>query len=144
MTPMSCVGVFCQHRLLLIQRSLSDSYPGLWNLPGGKAESGERPEDTALRELREETGIDASVSSPILTGLARRITSYETDRGRVTLFLAIMRTLPWIRLESVEVLGFGWFDLDSVAALPKLGMAPGLAVREYRRVILEEGIGYGH
>lgn len=29
-----------------------------WNLPGGKAEGDETPEETAIREVREETGLD--------------------------------------------------------------------------------------
>lgn len=31
-----------------------------WNLPGGKAEPGETPEETAIRETKEETGLDIS------------------------------------------------------------------------------------
>src|ERR1700736_7021221 len=31
-----------------------------WGLPKGNVEPGERPEDTALREIAEETGLDAS------------------------------------------------------------------------------------
>jgi 8-oxo-dGTP pyrophosphatase MutT (NUDIX family) len=32
--------------------------PGTWALPKGNLEPGERPEETALREVREETGIE--------------------------------------------------------------------------------------
>lgn len=42
-------------RILLIERADN----GKWAVPGGHAESGESPAETAVRELREETGLDA-------------------------------------------------------------------------------------
>lgn len=44
--------------ILLMQRSYQDDFmPGKWGLPGGKIEPGETPEQGALRELEEETGL---------------------------------------------------------------------------------------
>jgi 8-oxo-dGTP pyrophosphatase MutT (NUDIX family) len=34
---------------------------GLWALPKGKIDPGERPEETAVREVREETGVDGTL-----------------------------------------------------------------------------------
>ncbi len=45
-------------RVLLLQRSPEASRPGSWELVYGKIDPGERPEHAAVRELREETGLD--------------------------------------------------------------------------------------
>lgn len=37
------------------------SHAGLWEFPGGKVEEGETAEDAAIRECREELGIELSV-----------------------------------------------------------------------------------
>jgi len=37
----------------------------VWGLPKGAVEEGERPEDAALREVREETGLEAEVRQSI-------------------------------------------------------------------------------
>ena len=44
-------------RVLVVQRSLTTRCPGAWETVHGRIEAGERPEDAAVREVREETGL---------------------------------------------------------------------------------------
>ena len=47
--------------MLLARNSDLSDFPGLWSLPGGGVEQGEHPDDTVVREFREETGLDVRV-----------------------------------------------------------------------------------
>lgn len=49
--------VDCEGRVLLQQRLPGRSMAGLWEFPGGKVETGERPEAALIRELAEELGV---------------------------------------------------------------------------------------
>ncbi len=53
----ACALVDIDGRVLLAQRPEGKSMAGLWEFPGGKIEHGERPEETLIRELKEELGI---------------------------------------------------------------------------------------
>jgi len=46
-------------RVLVLQRALDTRCPGAWETVHGRLEAGEEPDAGALRELREETGLDA-------------------------------------------------------------------------------------
>jgi ADP-ribose pyrophosphatase YjhB (NUDIX family) len=63
--PATCVIVSDDHsHLVLVKRSVPPK-EGWWCLPGGFIELGEDPEEGALRELAEETGLIAATASLI-------------------------------------------------------------------------------
>jgi 8-oxo-dGTP diphosphatase len=64
----ACALVDADGRVLIAQRPQGKSMAGLWEFPGGKVESDERPEQTLIRELKEELGI--TVSEACLAPLA--------------------------------------------------------------------------
>jgi 8-oxo-dGTP diphosphatase len=72
--PVIAMGAACaifdsEGRVLLVRHT----YAGLnWELPGGGAEPGESPDETAIREVTEETGLDIVLER--LTGVY-----YEPD-----------------------------------------------------------------
>ena len=53
----ACALVDADGRVLLAERPAGKPMAGLWEFPGGKVETGERPEETLIRELKEELGI---------------------------------------------------------------------------------------
>ena len=61
-TPVPAVGVVCLRgaEVLLIRRRNAPR-AGEWSLPGGRIEWGEAAATAALRELREETGVNAEL-----------------------------------------------------------------------------------
>ncbi len=71
----ACALIDADGRILLTQRPEGKALAGLWEFPGGKMEPGERPEDTLIRELREELGI--VVREPCLAPLTFASYAYE-------------------------------------------------------------------
>lgn len=59
-----CVGtvVLQDDRVLLIRQAPGHSLAGQWSIPWGIVDSLEAPEDAALRETSEESGIQAAIS----------------------------------------------------------------------------------
>lgn len=58
----ACALIDADGRILLAQRPKGKSMEGLWEFPGGKVEPGETPEETLVRELREELAIETRVA----------------------------------------------------------------------------------
>ena len=56
----ACALVDADGRVLIAQRPEGKTMAGLWEFPGGKIEASERPEQSLIRELKEELGIVVS------------------------------------------------------------------------------------
>jgi 8-oxo-dGTP pyrophosphatase MutT (NUDIX family) len=62
-----------------------------WELPGGGVEPGESTTETAVREVREETGIDAEIVDPL--GDVSYLYVWEGVRVRKTVTFFLMRAV---------------------------------------------------
>ncbi|MBA3049935.1 NUDIX hydrolase [Brevundimonas sp.] len=93
--PVPCVGVVCLRgdAVLLIRRG-TPPRQGEWSLPGGRIEPGERAVDAALRELREETGVEARI-----TGLVDVVDGLFPEAGRH--YVLIDYAAEWVSGEPV-------------------------------------------
>lgn len=63
----ACALIDEDGRVLLAKRPEGRHLAGLWEIPGGKIEAGERPEESLIRELNEELGIvvEANCLAPL-------------------------------------------------------------------------------
>jgi len=56
--------IFRDGQILITQRRAdADHLPNLWEFPGGKCEENETPRDCAVREAREEVGLEVRVTN---------------------------------------------------------------------------------
>lgn len=69
-------------RFLVGQRPEGKSLAGLWEFPGGRVEDGETPAEAAVRECREETGLDVEV----IGRYDETVHSYDHDRVHLHFF----------------------------------------------------------
>lgn len=97
-------------RVLLIRRSARVKWdPGLWELPGGKAEHGETLEHALIREAREETGLALEVGRPVHVGHFTKESFWVTT---VTFACGAVEGEVQLSDEHDE---FAWVELERLA-----------------------------
>ena len=98
-----------------------------WQLPGGGMEADETPEQTAVRELREETGFEVELDA--LLGVDVFYISAEerlSGSGPLRSLRIVYRGHVAGGEQRAEADGstdgVAWFPLDEVARLPRVGL----------------------
>jgi 8-oxo-dGTP diphosphatase len=110
-------AIFRGAEVLLVERG-KGALRGLWSLPGGHIEQGETARDAALREIREETGIEAELSGLLDIHEVLR----HDDSGRLTAhYLLVIFFGRWVSGEPVagdDAAAARFVPMEAVGRLP--------------------------
>ncbi len=104
-------GITKDNKILLIKR-VTPPYVGFWSLPGGKIEFGEHPEETALREVKEETDLDCEFEG--FRGIASEVVHNKDDKvAHFMIYVCKLKPLH-TNIQSSNEGDLKWFDMDKL------------------------------
>jgi A/G-specific adenine glycosylase len=111
----AAVVIDSRGRILIGRRKEGGMLAGLWEFPGGKAEPGETPEQTAVRETAEEVGLNIEIIEPIA------VVEHAFSHFRITLHTFLARKISRRRAKAIDVTEVRWVTPTELAefAFPK-------------------------
>ena len=114
----SVSGCYCEwgDKILLLKRHPNKPQGGTWGVPAGKAEKGESPRMTVIREVQEEIGLDIDSSDLIHFGsLYCRFPHFDFT---YEMFRKKYQKQPDIKLALDEHLEMKWVTIAEALQLP--------------------------
>ena len=98
-------------KILMIKR-VKPPYKDFWGMPGGKIDFGEHPEETALREIKEETNLDCEFEG--FKGIASEIVHNNEEKvAHLLLYVCKLKPTHTKLIETKEG-NLKWFDLNNL------------------------------
>ena len=125
----ACGCIITENDKILLIRQMS----GMWGFPKGHVEEGETEEQTAVREVKEETNIDVEVDSA-----KRYVMHYKTDKGKykeVVLFIG-KKVGGYLRMQPEEIIEAGWFEYQDALKIISYGNTRDL----FKKVLKENNL----
>ncbi len=117
--PMVGVGMVIKenNKILLVKRK-RDPGKGRWSVPGGLLELGEKARDGAIREVREETGLDTEIDR--LIDVEENITVDEEGKIRFHYVLVdfLGHPIGGVLAPNTDAADARWVDMNEIDALP--------------------------
>ncbi|MFS1664416.1 (deoxy)nucleoside triphosphate pyrophosphohydrolase [Streptococcus sp. zg-JUN1979] len=116
-------AIFKDHKYFCAQRPKGKSLADFWELPGGKLETGESPEQALVREIKEEFNADILITNYINEA------SYDYDFGTVImktfeakllsdeLVLLEHQDSKWLEPHQLPTLNWAPVDCPAIAIL---------------------------
>jgi 8-oxo-dGTP pyrophosphatase MutT (NUDIX family) len=111
-------------KILILKRSRKvGSYRGRWGVVSGHIEEGETEEETSLKELKEEIGLDLNLIEKLIKSTPFELSDAKLGiRWEITPFRAILKTKPDIKIdwEHVKFLWIKPSELSKFKTAPLL------------------------
>jgi 8-oxo-dGTP pyrophosphatase MutT (NUDIX family) len=107
-------------KVLLFKRSETASkFPGYWIGPGGHVDSNDDAVTAAIREMKEEAGVEIELNEIKLKGIAL---PHHIDRGEVWVSFIFLATISENQIEkSEDIEGKAkWIDLKSLETMDNI------------------------
>ncbi|MDR0845663.1 MAG: NUDIX hydrolase [Tannerella sp.] len=105
--------VFNEKREILLVREKMD---GRWSLPGGWADVGYTPKEVAVKETKEETGLDVRAGR-LLAVMDKRSHSHPSSPFYIYKFFILCELLGGTFTDTFDILDKGFFALDNLPPL---------------------------
>lgn len=105
-----------EKKILLVQESMD----GKWSLPGGWADVGCSPQQTIVKEFREETGLDVKAKA-LLAVFDKRFHAHPPQPFYVYKMVFYCEPASFALAKGFDVLDVQYFAIGNLPALLKTG-----------------------
>lgn len=107
--------VLREDTVLILRRSGHERYlPGMWGVPCGKVEFGEEVQAAVIREFKEETGLNATVSD--LLGYSMFMSQYENEYRHNIQLNFLVKAEPGPVILSQSHSEYKWHPLSALSS----------------------------